>query len=101
MRIPSLLSLRVEDFPSQKEWIDKLLFPLNQFIQATVTSINGNITFGDNIAAQTTTLSFVYSGASDFPKSIAWTFPQVNPLTPAKRLTRLIAFSNSGYCSGV
>lgn len=70
--IPSLTTLRVEDFPSQQEWIGKLLLPINQFLLAATTSINGGITFGDNIPCQTQTLNFTYGGASDFPKTFLW-----------------------------
>lgn len=71
--IPALTTLRAEDFdPEQRKWIGKLLFPLNQFLLAATSSINGNITLGDNIPCQTQVLNFVYGGAGDFPKRFLW-----------------------------
>lgn len=71
--IPALTTLRAEDFdPEQRKWIGKLLFPLNQFLLAATSSINGNITFGDNIPCQTQVLKFTYGGAGDFPMRFLW-----------------------------
>lgn len=72
MQIPTLTTIRSEDFEGQQGWIAKLLFPLNQFIFATISAVNGNITFGDNIPCQTKTITFTYSGTSTFPKTFAW-----------------------------
>ncbi len=71
--IPALTTLRSEDFdPEQRKWIGKLLFPLNQFLLAATSSINGNITLGDNIPCQTQVLKFTYGGSGDFPKKFLW-----------------------------
>jgi hypothetical protein len=72
MIIAQIPTLRTEDFPTQKEWISRLLFPLNQFISAAATAVNGNVTFGDNVPGQTTTLKFTYGGTTDFPKAFKW-----------------------------
>lgn len=70
--IPTLTTLRSEDFAKQRDWIGGLLFPINQFLLSATSAINGNITFGDNIPCQTQTFTFTYGGASDFPKSFLW-----------------------------
>lgn len=72
MLIPSITTIRTEDFPEQKGWISRLLLPINQFLLSVTTAINGNITFGDNIPCQTQTLAFVYGAATDFPKTFAY-----------------------------
>lgn len=74
MIIPSLTTIRVEDFPQpEQKWIGRLLFPLNQFLLSATTAINGNITFGDNVPSQTQVFNFVYGSSKDFPKVFAWT----------------------------
>lgn len=72
MLIGSITTLRSEDFPTQREWIGKLLFPINQFLLSATSAINGNITFGENIPCQTQALSFSYGGESNFPMSFKW-----------------------------
>lgn len=72
MLIPSITTIRTEDFPDQKNWISRLLLPINQFLLSVTSAINGNITFGDNIPGQTQTLSFVYGASTDFPKTFAY-----------------------------
>jgi hypothetical protein len=74
MLIQNQNTVRTEDFENQQGWIDKLLFPLNQFILSTINAVNGNITFGDNIPCQTQTLTFTYAATSDFPKTFAWKY---------------------------
>lgn len=75
MLIPSLTTIRVEDFPTQKEWIGSLLLPLNQFLLSAISAINGNVTFGDNIPCQTQSLLFSYGAETDFPKTFKWNLP--------------------------
>lgn len=80
MLIPQITTLRTEDFPSEKEWISKLLFPLNQFLLNATSAINGNITFTDNIPCQTQTLSFTYGSSADFPKTFKWNISNNKPI---------------------
>ena len=71
MRIPPLTALRVEDFPSeQRAWLPRMFLPLNSFLTAASSAINGRIEFGSNIPSADLTLSFVYSGV---PQRFAWT----------------------------
>lgn len=78
MLIPTISTLRTEDFPSEQKWISKLLFPINQFLLSATTALNGNITLTDNIPCQTITLNFTASG-NDFPKMQKWIISQNNP----------------------
>lgn len=77
--ITQLTTLKTEDFPSQKEWIGKLLGPLNEFLTSIVPTINGNVTLGDNIPCVTKSLAFTYGGETDYPKQFSWPFP-VKPI---------------------
>ena len=53
MRVPPYSPLRLEDFPSQKEWIGSLFLPLNSTLAAHSQALNAQITRGDNIPAFT------------------------------------------------
>lgn len=76
MLIPTISTLRVEDFPSEQSWISRLLLPINSFLTAATAALNGNITLGDNIPCQTFSLGFTYHAPTDFPKQVAWTLSQ-------------------------
>jgi hypothetical protein len=56
-QIPSVTTLKTEDFPSEQSWIGNLFLPLNDFLTSVVGIINGNVLFGDNIPTQTQTLT--------------------------------------------
>lgn len=76
MIIPSQTTIRVEDFPKEEQkWIGRLLFPLNQFLLAATSAINGNITPGDNIPSQDQVFNFVYGSSTNFPMVYAWNLP--------------------------
>jgi hypothetical protein len=49
MKLPLLRKLVVEDFGDQKSWIEKLLNPINDFVQTISTGLNKNLTFADNL----------------------------------------------------
>lgn len=52
-----------EDFPAEvQQWIDTLLYPLNQNIEQTNLILDGNVTFQDNILASIRT--FTLDGTS-------------------------------------
>jgi len=79
MLIPSLSTLRTDDFPPDvQKWISRLFFPLNQFLISATTALNGNITLTDNIPCQLIQLVFTYGSAADFPKISKWTVSQNN-----------------------
>lgn len=73
MIIQAISTLRTEDFgPNEKPWIGKLLLPINQFLLAATSAINGNIELGINIPCQTQVMTFVYGASTDFPKTFLW-----------------------------
>lgn len=62
-KIPTLTTLRTEDFPSeQRQWLPRLFQPLNNFLTTVTNCLNGNVTFGPQIPSVTQQLSFVYDG---------------------------------------
>lgn len=65
-RLPAIKTLQIEDFPSQKSWIGKMLVPLNQFMGSVYNSLNGSLELGVNIRAQVQTIEFI-EGTTDLP----------------------------------
>ncbi len=53
---PTVLSK--EDYPSEAEWIDRLLAPLNSFMTSTVTALTKGLTIDENLQAQIQELTF-------------------------------------------
>ena len=70
-RIPPLTRLQAEDFSSQSEWIEKLLGPLNRFMELTTNALNKQLTLEDNMAATIKTVEL----DGTFPVRVAWTLP--------------------------
>lgn len=74
MRIKAIQLLKVEDFPDQKFWIGKLIQPLNDFLNQSISIINDGIVFPDNFQGKDFVFSFTYqSEALTFPQQYAWT----------------------------
>lgn len=63
-KIPSLQRLLVEDFPNESQWIQKLIGPLNDFMENDIYALSRNLTFFDNIKCQIQT--FQVQGATTF-----------------------------------
>lgn len=65
-QIPVLTKLQLEDVPSkEREWMGKIIAPLNDFISATVAAMSRDLTFTQNIAAQIKEL-LITPAASNF-----------------------------------
>ncbi len=72
-RIKSKTRLVIEQFPEQKEWIGKLFLVINEFITDVISSINGNLLFGENVSGQEHELEFTYvNDATTFPQAFRW-----------------------------
>ena len=56
--LPSQKRILREDLTEAPIWIDKLLWPLNKFMETIYYALDKNITFEDNIAAQKRTINF-------------------------------------------
>ena len=50
--LPPIKRITKEDLKDAPAWIDRLLYPLNLFLDFTYRAMNGNLTFVDNITAQ-------------------------------------------------
>ena len=48
---------RLEDFQTQREWIDTLFLPLNTVLSEVTQALNGRIVLGDNIPSITKVLA--------------------------------------------
>lgn len=59
MKLPVLKTLRVEDFPDQKGWIEKLVYSINSFLDTVVLAFNRGLTFSDNFNASVKTLEII------------------------------------------
>jgi len=65
--IPVQTKLLVEDVPEdQRDWMKKLIAPLNQFISSTVAAMTRDLTLTENIRCQIKELTFTNNSAS-FP----------------------------------
>lgn len=73
MQLPPVRRLIVEDFPSQKGWIDRLLYPLNQFLTSMATGLQNGLTFQENILSQIQTVT-ISNNTAEFPILFKWNF---------------------------
>lgn len=66
-QIPTQTKLLVEDVPDDdRDWMSKLIIPINQFISSTIAALTKDLTFEENIRSQTKEIVFV-NNASSFP----------------------------------
>lgn len=49
-RLPPIKRLATEDFSGQRDWIGKLLSPMNQFFESVVDALNNGLSFTDNFS---------------------------------------------------
>lgn len=54
MKIPVIKRISREDFKTKElpDWIDSLLYPLNQFIDTVVNALSGRLTFEENFSSK-------------------------------------------------
>jgi len=64
MKLPQIQRILREDLREAPGWIDKLLNPLNQFLDSVYGGLNKNITIAENIDCQERTINF--KTASDY-----------------------------------
>jgi hypothetical protein len=62
-KITNSKKIAMEDFKDQRPWIERLLAPLNQFLQDAATILNNGILLKDNVMSQEYTISLVSDGA--------------------------------------
>lgn len=63
MALPKLRKILKEDVKEAPKWIDKILEPVNSFMESVYGILNKNVTFTDNIACHLHTLE-----VSTFPE---------------------------------
>jgi len=74
-KLNQLPNLRVEDFPSEQAWINRLFIQLNPFIQGVYNLFNQNVDFSANIKS----VSKDYDITSFQEFSFLWTFNDSTP----------------------
>ena len=69
-KLPQIRRLVREDFP-EVTWIDKLLFPINQFFQATYDALDKQLTLVENGICQANSFYFKRNAVT-MPLSFTW-----------------------------
>jgi hypothetical protein len=77
--LPKIRRLVVEDFPDQKDWIGKLLLPLNEFMESVNQALDKNLALEENVSAQIKELSF------QTRSTVSATFPLYFKLTLTRK----------------
>lgn len=71
-KLPPSQKLALEDFPEQAKWIDRLISPVNSFMERMTAVLNKGITINDNMAGSITTVEL----NGTWPVKVAWTLTQ-------------------------
>lgn len=61
---PSVHRISKEDLKDAPSWIDRLLSPLNSFMESVYSALNGKLTFGTNIQGQFKVINLVAGAAA-------------------------------------
>lgn len=62
MKIPIIRKIRKEDLGADiPQWVEKMLSPLNQFIEQVGVAVTGRLSFGDNIASKLIDISLTHN----------------------------------------
>jgi hypothetical protein len=86
-KITSRTKLILENFPDQREWISPMFVVLNEFIQDVINTLNGGITFADNILGKEADADFVFiNNTASLPK-IKW-----DKVSPPRSLSVVAAY---------
>lgn len=76
MKIRTTQRLAIEDFSEQKDWIGKLLSPVNSFFTETKKILSEGITFADNMQGAEHLFDFTYQSSKiSLPIGFLWTLP--------------------------
>lgn len=64
MKLPVIRKIRKEDLGGDiPAWIDRLLSPMNQFIEQVGIAVTGRLSFGENLAGKVIEQSFTHNTA--------------------------------------
>jgi len=58
MALPVFRRFSLQDVPDAPDWIEQIITPLNLFCETTVTSLNKNLTVGENVQGAVYSTSF-------------------------------------------
>ena len=75
-KLPPISRFLREDFQGV-DWIDRLLQPLNQFMNIVYSAMNRNLTLTDNCAAQIKSITFTTDGSGDATVKFAWNLTSI------------------------
>lgn len=65
-KLPSIKNLIIEDFPDQRGWIQKLIYPINSFMELVFLNLNKGLTFNENMLAFTKEVPFIGGSTASF-----------------------------------
>ena len=65
--VPTVRRLLLEDFPDQADWIEKLIQPINAYMEQSASALRG-LTINENMAGSIKTVEL----DGTFPVKIAW-----------------------------
>jgi hypothetical protein len=63
--LPPIKRIMREDVKEAPKWIEKIIYPVNLFMDAVYSSLNRNLTFTENITSQVKSLSFETKSSYD------------------------------------
>jgi len=67
-KIPEMRRIVAEEFPEQRDWIGKLIAPVNLFMEQVQINLSRGLTFQDNISCR-----FIeHTDYGAYPVDIAW-----------------------------
>lgn len=69
--LPKITRIRREDLPDAPGWIEKLLYPLNLFMEGVYQALNKNLTYAENLAAKVVEFEFTTPAAYGRPRVAA------------------------------
>lgn len=95
-KLPQFRRILREDFKDQP-WIEKLLLPLNAFMDSMVTALNRGLTFSDNFSSKVHEFRLVEDDIT-YPIKVAW---DRKTLPTDMIVTRIVLVSGSNPTAAV
>jgi hypothetical protein len=91
-KITSIKRFFTEDFPSDvRPWIsERLLVPLNQFIDQSIGALSGGLTFADNLKCKK--YDIIIAASQTYPVKLQWA---LNERPSAVYIAQFVAQDNS------
>lgn len=87
--IPVITSLNRQDFPEAPDWISKLLYPLQLFMNTVINALRNQLTLQDNFSCVVKQFSLV-SGATDTDNTFSF------PANLGRQIVELNVFCTNG-----